>query len=90
MYLIYMRPEQIKKAAAADLPLLMAAGVMEYHGPHLPVGTDYLIAAKTAKTRIFWKFVAAFSTKHSTCLHTRVYLDPTVSAFIRIAGRTPL
>ncbi|MCL2351564.1 MAG: creatininase family protein [Firmicutes bacterium] len=44
MYLTHMRPEQIRAAVAADTPLIMAAGVQEYHGPHLPVGTDYLIA----------------------------------------------
>ena len=42
--LIYMRPEEIKNAVKSNIPILMAAGVIEYHGPHLPVGTDYLIA----------------------------------------------
>jgi creatinine amidohydrolase len=39
-----LRPEQIRAAVQANLPVLMAAGVMEYHGPHLPIGTDFLIA----------------------------------------------
>lgn len=44
MYLLKMRPEQIRDAVARNVPVLMAAGVQEYHGPHLPVGTDFLIA----------------------------------------------
>jgi len=39
-----LRPEQIRAAVQANVPVLMAAGVMEYHGPHLPIGTDFLIA----------------------------------------------
>jgi len=49
MKLIEMRPSQIKQAAADGLPLLMAAGVVEYHGPHLPVGVDYLIASSVVE-----------------------------------------
>ncbi len=45
MKLIHLRPSQIKRTAAEGLPLLIAAGVVEYHGPHLPVGADYLIAS---------------------------------------------
>lgn len=45
MYLVKMRPEQIKDCVQRNVPVLMAAGVIEFHGPHLPVGTDYLISA---------------------------------------------
>jgi creatinine amidohydrolase len=45
MKLIHLRPGQIKQLAEDGVPLLMAAGVVEYHGPHLPVGVDYLIAS---------------------------------------------
>jgi creatinine amidohydrolase len=45
MYLVKMRPEQIQDHVRRNVPVLMAAGVVEFHGPHLPVGTDYLIAA---------------------------------------------
>jgi creatinine amidohydrolase len=45
MKLVEMRPQQIRDAGTGGLPLLIAAGVVEYHGPHLPVGVDYLIAA---------------------------------------------
>ena len=45
MQLVLMRPGQIREAAAGGLPLLVASGVVEYHGPHLPVGVDYLVAA---------------------------------------------
>jgi creatinine amidohydrolase len=45
MYLVKMRPEQIQDAVQRSVPALAAAGVVEYHGPHLPVGTDYLIAS---------------------------------------------
>lgn len=45
MYLVKMRPEEIQDAVKRNVPVLMAAGVIEYHGPHLPVGTDILIAS---------------------------------------------
>ena len=44
MYLTHMRPEQIQDAVQRNVPVLMAAGCIEYHGPHLPIGTDFLIA----------------------------------------------
>jgi hypothetical protein len=40
-----MRPEQVQDAVRRDVPVLMAAGCVEYHGPHLPIGTDTLIAS---------------------------------------------
>src|SRR5659263_402032 len=43
MLLTKMRPEQLQDAVRRNVPVLMAAGVVEYHGPHLPIGTDYLI-----------------------------------------------
>jgi creatinine amidohydrolase len=39
-----MRPNEIRDAVRRNVPVLMAAGAIEYHGPHLPVGSDYLIA----------------------------------------------
>ena len=39
-----LRPGQIQDAIARGLPLLMPTGVLEYHGPQNPVGTDALIA----------------------------------------------
>ncbi|WP_308635875.1 creatininase family protein [Paenibacillus silvisoli] len=44
MYLTRMRPEQVREAVSSGLPLIMASGVVEYHGPHSPVGTDVMIA----------------------------------------------
>jgi len=44
IYLIHMRPEQVQDAVARNVPVLMPAGCVEYHGPHLPIGTDFLIA----------------------------------------------
>ncbi len=44
MYLIRMRPEQLQDAVSRNVPVLLPAGVVEYHGPHLPIGTDFLIA----------------------------------------------
>ncbi|MDA0337224.1 MAG: creatininase family protein [bacterium] len=45
MILTHMRPEQVQDAVRRDVPVLMAAGCVEYHGPHLPIGTDTLIAS---------------------------------------------
>ena len=44
MYYLGMRPQQIKDAVRRNVPVVVAAGAVEYHGPHLPIGTDYLIA----------------------------------------------
>lgn len=44
MYYLEMRPEQIRDAVRRGVPVILAAGAVEYHGPHLPVGSDYLIA----------------------------------------------
>ncbi len=45
MYLIHMRPEQIQDAVRRNVPVVMPAGCIEYHGSHLPVDTDFLIAS---------------------------------------------
>jgi creatinine amidohydrolase len=39
-----MRPAEVQAAVEGDVPVLFPAGVVEYHGPHLPIGTDFLIA----------------------------------------------
>ena len=39
-----MRPDEIRDAVKRNVPVLMASGSIEYHGPHLPIATDYLIA----------------------------------------------
>lgn len=44
MYLVHMRPEQVQDAVARNVALVIPAGCTEYHGPHLPIGTDFLIA----------------------------------------------
>jgi creatinine amidohydrolase len=37
-----LRPAQVMQAVADGLPFVLPIGVMEHHGPHLPVGMDYL------------------------------------------------
>ena len=37
-----MRPHQLRAAIAADIPVVLPIGVMEYHGGHLPAGVDLL------------------------------------------------
>ncbi|MDP2989768.1 MAG: creatininase family protein [Kiritimatiellota bacterium] len=39
-----MRPGQIRDAIDRGVPLLIPTGVLEYHGPHNPIGVDALIA----------------------------------------------
>jgi creatinine amidohydrolase/Fe(II)-dependent formamide hydrolase-like protein len=36
-------PQQLKKAIDEKWPLLVPAGCVEYHGPHLPLGVDTFI-----------------------------------------------
>ncbi|MCL2703576.1 MAG: creatininase family protein [Defluviitaleaceae bacterium] len=44
MHLIHLRPDELKTAVARNIPVILAAGSIEYHGPQNPIGTDYLIA----------------------------------------------
>ena len=43
MYLKHMRPYQLQEATAADRPLLVPAGCIETHGPHMAIGHDTII-----------------------------------------------
>ncbi len=49
MRLTHCRPEQLQDAVRRHVPALIPAGVVEYHGPHLPIGTDFLIANAIAE-----------------------------------------
>lgn len=46
MRLEEMRPHQIRAAIAANVPAVLAIGVQEYHGEHLPVGVDLLAVTR--------------------------------------------
>lgn len=37
-----LRPHQLQAAIAANTPIVLPIGVMEYHGQHLPAGVDLL------------------------------------------------
>ena len=41
-----MRPGDIREAIAANLPLALPLGVLEYHGEHLPCGMDTLAVTR--------------------------------------------
>ena len=40
--MVYMNWEEIKEAGAKSVPILFPLGVIEEHGPHLPLGSDIL------------------------------------------------
>lgn len=42
-YLNYMLPYQIEKAVKEQWPAIIPSGCIEFHGNHLPVGTDLII-----------------------------------------------
>jgi len=44
-----MLPHQIRKAIDERWPVVLPLGVLEYHGEHLPVGTDTLAVIRTAE-----------------------------------------
>ena len=46
MRLEQMRPHQIRAAIARNVPAVLAIGVQEYHGEHLPVGVDLLAVTR--------------------------------------------
>ena len=48
MRLADARPDQLHAAVAAGWPVLLPAGCIEYHGPHLPLGCDALVAEELA------------------------------------------
>lgn len=39
-----MHPDELRAAVEQNLPLLLPAGCVEYHGNHLPLGTDTFLA----------------------------------------------
>lgn len=41
-----MRPAQIRAAIAANTPVVLPLGVLEYHGEHLPLGMDSLAVTR--------------------------------------------
>jgi len=49
MYLREMNPAQLRQAVEQNWPLLVPAGCIEYHGPHMALGTDTLIAEEVCK-----------------------------------------
>lgn len=49
MRLEHAVPEELEKARAANTPLIIPVGVIEYHSSHLPMGTDALVAYEFAK-----------------------------------------
>lgn len=46
MKLVEMTPGRLREATTQNLPLLIPCGVVEYHGPHLPIGTDWLMVSE--------------------------------------------
>ena len=43
MYLKHMRPYQLKEAVSQGHPLMLPAGCIETHGPHMAIGHDTII-----------------------------------------------
>jgi creatinine amidohydrolase/Fe(II)-dependent formamide hydrolase-like protein len=41
-----LRPHQLQAAIAANTPVVLPIGVMEYHGQHLPAGVDLLAVTR--------------------------------------------
>ncbi len=41
-----MLPHQIRAAIAANTPVVLPIGVLEYHGEHLPLGMDTLAVTR--------------------------------------------
>ena len=46
MKYLHMRAEQIREAIEKLYPLVLPLGVIEYHGEHLPIGTDCFVAVR--------------------------------------------
>lgn len=65
MYLLYSTMDDIKKAKIALIPI----GSTEQHGPHLPMGTDSIIAEEIAKRieKEFQKDLIIFPTIYYGC-----------------------
>jgi creatinine amidohydrolase len=49
MKLKHMRPDQLKDAVARGCPLLVPAGCIEVHGPHMAIGHDTLIVEEVCR-----------------------------------------
>ncbi len=49
MHLQHLLPHQLKQAIDEGWPLLVPAGCVEFHGPHLPLGVDTLIVEELCR-----------------------------------------
>ena len=49
MQLQHLLPHQLKLAVDEGWPLLVPAGCIEYHGPHLPLGVDTLVVEELCR-----------------------------------------
>src|SRR5450756_675096 len=49
MELAHLLPHELQRALAEGWPLLVPAGCVEYHGPHLPLGVDTLIVEELVR-----------------------------------------
>ncbi len=49
MHLKHMRPDQLADAISRGLPLLVPAGCIECHGPHMAIGHDTLIVEEVCR-----------------------------------------
>jgi creatinine amidohydrolase len=49
MQLQHLLPHQLKQAVQEGWPLLVPAGCVEYHGPHLPLGVDTLVVEELCR-----------------------------------------
>ncbi len=45
MYLLNMTSDMLRSAVIENVPAVIPCGVIEYHGPHLPLGTDGIVPA---------------------------------------------
>jgi len=48
-YLAYMGPDQLERAIAERWPVVVPAGCIEFHGSHLPFGTDLILVEEIVK-----------------------------------------
>jgi creatinine amidohydrolase len=48
-YLLYMLPYQIDRAVKEQWPVVIPSGCIEFHGNHLPLGTDLIIPEEIIK-----------------------------------------
>jgi creatinine amidohydrolase len=98
-----LRPEELDSHWSRGAPAIVPFGALEWHGPHLPLGLDGIVAERFSEglaerlqgviLPCFWTPITTIPHRHSLQAPTqavRMLLDETLSGLYRSGARTTL